>query len=140
MSERVPRTLAVTIAGAIVFLGGALVCAAAVIFAVQIIAPRLSGGGAIFTAELAPLALFPLFLALAFIGLAMIRRWRHWRILSGVAAWSMIVIPVMGLFATTVGPPRPLELILRALVAAFGVVILVVIRGEKPPPKRLLKR
>ena len=140
MSERVPRTLAVTIVGAIVFLCGALVCAAAAIFAAQVVGPRLSAGGAVFTAELAPLALFPLFLALALIGLAMIRRWRHWRILSGVAAWSMIAIPVMGLFATTVGPPRPFELILRSLVVVFGVVILVVIRGEKPPPKRLLKR
>jgi hypothetical protein len=82
---------AVTVAGALVLVAGLGVAVITVLSAL--------GSGVPANAEMhAGLAVT--FLVLVFVGWAMIRRWRGWRIWSGTLAWGLVAMTILGLFAS----------------------------------------
>jgi len=63
-------------------------------------------------------------------GLAIIRRWRGWRIWAGTLAWGLIAFIVLSVFRV---PVPPGSRVMFALIIAFAVFVLVAMRREREP-------
>src|SRR5262245_45647471 len=85
-----------------------------------------------------PLYFIPVAIGLAlsasfgYAGLATIWRWRGWRIWAGTVSWGIIVMMVLGVFATR-APDTDLVLDIagRLMVVAVAVFVLVAKRRER---------
>jgi hypothetical protein len=65
-------------------------------------------------------------------GLVTIRRWRGWRIWMGVMAWGLIAVAILNLFAS-IRPESSTELVVDLAPVAFAVFMLVAKRRERRP-------
>ena len=65
-------------------------------------------------------------------GLATIRRWRGWRIWTGVMAWGLIVVAILQLFAS-IRPESSMDLVVDLAPVAFAVFVLAAKRRERRP-------
>jgi hypothetical protein len=72
-------------------------------------------------------------LALGYAGLAMMLRWRRWRIWAGTVSWGLIVIVVLSQFAPPSAANRSLERLISLIVLAVAVFALVAKRRERQP-------
>jgi peptidoglycan/LPS O-acetylase OafA/YrhL len=73
---------------------------------------------------------FAVVLALA--GLAIVRRWRGWRIWAGTIAWGLIAIVVLNLFNTPPpGPVRSFKLAFMLGALAIAMFVLIAKRRER---------
>ena len=127
------KTRAVTIVGAlflVLALGSAL---AVVVFAIEAafpgilsfanrpISPADAGANLVAAA------------VLGYTGLAMMLRWRRWRIWTGTVSWGLIVIVVFSQFASPSGPYRSIERMASLIVLAVVVFALAAKRREPRP-------
>ena len=127
------RTRLVTIAGAL-FLSWAVVWAlAAAVFVIANVFPNS------FALAYQPIDLVDagsslgLALALGYAGLAMMLRWRRWRIWTGTVSWGLIVIIILSQFAPPSAANRSLERSISLVVLAVAVFALAAKRREPRP-------
>jgi hypothetical protein len=131
------RTGAVTVAGALFLLLAVVFAFMAVVFGTEMAFPGSFSDGD----GDEPIGLFPVGVGLAgaaifgCAGLAVMGRWRGWRIWAGTVSWGLIVMVVLGLFA----PPPPsstdrwIERVVSLIVVAVAVFVLVAKRRERRP-------
>jgi hypothetical protein len=74
-----------------------------------------------------------LVLVLGYAGLAMMLRWRRWRVWAGTVSWGLIVIIVLSLFAPPSDTDRPFERLISLVVLAVAVFALIAKRRERRP-------
>jgi len=72
-------------------------------------------------------------LALGYAGLAMMLRWRRWRIWAGTVSWGLIVIIILSQFAPPSAADRSLERSISLIVLAVAVLALAAKRREPRP-------
>jgi hypothetical protein len=122
------KTAAVTIAGALLLLlavGFAYVAAA--------FAAHNASGSDLYIHPYSIAVSLALAVVLALAGLAIVCRWRGWRIWAGTIAWGLIALVVLNLFRTPPPPGTDRSFELRVVLGtiAFAVFVLVVKRRER---------
>jgi hypothetical protein len=122
------RTIAVTLAGVLLLLPAGACALIAALFAT----PGHTQSAVLSGASLIAAAIF------GYSGLAIILRWRGWRIWAGTISWGLIAIFVFSLFALF-APPAPSStdssfgLVARPIILAFAVFVLIAKRRERRP-------
>jgi len=123
------RTVAVTVAGALILVFAAGAAYVAAMFAASIVFP-----GSLANPVYASLGVaLALTVILAWAGLAIIRRWRGWRICAGVIAWGMIASIALRLFTLPPGSDVLAHLTGGLIYVAFAVFVLVAKHRERRP-------
>jgi hypothetical protein len=115
---------AVTIAGALVLLAG---------LAIGISAALSAFGSGILADFGMHVGLAVVFLILGFVGLAMMRRWRGWRIWSGALAWGSIAMTILGLFASPeIAGATSMTTRIAVIACAVGILLAKRLEPSKP--------